>query len=312
MPKTKKKFPIQDMHSNGSYIISLNYYYNNLAERQLIDSPVSDELAENLEKDGYTNDVVASSFEAFTSEILKSINTQNVLRLEALLKLDFVYESEDKTLDDGGDIMKSKSYFKFAKVRPVLEAIFHDQIDSFITIILALINKNNEDLFHKFMHAIALTEFDDKDLYVWNDSIKKTTLILLNNLKKHAEKLGSKKANDLSIEKGSKLYALADSLVQNVEQHEAGQSQTLKASFETLLYKLTLKRSMHIEDGLLAQHHSKFQRGMMSLKGIGGRDLTKYVDLAKNNNSLFTPKTQSQKKVEKVEAAIFPVNHRRK
>lgn len=305
MPKTKKRFPISDTHSNGSYLVILDYYYNNISQCQLIDSPVSDDMAIKLENEGYSNDVVTSSFEAFTSEILKSINTENVVRLEALLKLEFVYDCNDKVLDDGGEITQLRSHFKFATVRPVLEALFHDQIDSFIEIILALINKNSKDLFQKFMHAIELTELDDKTLYIWNDTIKKTTLKLLNDLLKHAEKLGQKNANDLSIEKGSKLYELADTLVQNVEKHEAVQNETLKGSFETLLYKLTLKRNMHQQDDLLAQHHGTFQVGIQSLKRIGTRDSHNFVSLAKHNDSFFTPKTKSQKMVAKVEAALF-------
>lgn len=305
MAKTKKKFPIQDIHNNGTTFAIISYYYNNLSEQKLVDSSSSVLLEEKSEIDGYINDVVISNIETFTKEIIKSIITQNDVRLEALLKLDFVYECDDAESDDGGDIKKLRSYFKYATVRPVLEAFFHDQIDSFIEIILTLINKNNEALFQKFMHAINATELDNKNLYVWNDAIKKTTLKLLGDLRNHAEKLGDKKANDLSVEKGSKLYALTDSLVLNVQSHEGAQSQTLKTNFETLLYKLTLKRNMHQEDELLSQHQGAFQRGIMSLKAIGTRDSHNFVSLAKHNDSFFTQKTKSLKLVDKVEAAVF-------
>jgi hypothetical protein len=303
--KTKIKFPIKDIHSNGANLTVLNYYYNNLTEHKLVDESANVLSEEKLEIDGYVNDVVTSNFEEFTKEILKSINTQNDVRLEALLKLNFVYECDDATSDDGGDIMKLKKYFKKATVSPVLEAFFHDQIDSLIEIILALINKNNDLLFRKFIKAISKTELDNKNLYVWNDTIKTATLKLLDNLRNHAEKLGDKKANDLSVEKGSKLYALTDSLAQDVQAHEVAQTNTLKGYFETLLYKLTLKRRMHQEDELLSQHHGAFQRGIISLKAVGTRDSHNFVSLAKHNDSFFAPKTTSQKLLDKVEAAVF-------
>lgn len=305
MPKIKKKFPIQDTNSNGNFIAITNYYYNNFSVCKKLDESISEAHETQLASDGFYNEVITSSFDAFRSEIIKSINTQNVIYLEELLKLDFVYESSKRVWTEDNNILKPRLFYQSGVVRPILEAFFYDQVDAFVEIVLALINKNSEELYLCFNQAIQMTELYSKDLFEWNDAIKTETLTLLFELLKHAEKIGGKNKNDLSIEKGSRLYGMADSIIQDVQMHAAAQSDTFRKRFQNLHYKLTIKNSMHEDEELLAQHHGKIQRGLLSLSR-NKPNSQNYVNIGKSHHSLFVPKTKSQKQVEKVEAVLFP------
>jgi hypothetical protein len=309
MPKRKTEIEVYQCWDSQNGMDCSNIWYDPCGNSIWL-QPIEKEEAKYYGELGYTVGVRASDMAAIHIKLIIAIHNKEVEQIKHLLSRDFIYPEKISqvypNLDDRSKRSPEAKYEVYY-TRPIMEAIFHDNIAVFDSIIEAILAVNDADINQVLIESLARTDMSNHMLFGWNHSMRSLVLRQIAEIRAYGETLELHKVQDtLAAARGHQVIVLAHRLAEKIHALEISKLPRTKNEkmLHILKFKLELLMELHSKDETFMTHRG-YKRCITNILSIAfSVGIANLVKRSLSNEWLFFNKTTTQEKIDAVHHAL--------
>lgn len=306
MPKRKKL--IETYHSRGDQRgeNSASVWFNHCGESESIERGKVTDRGEWLKTQGFQVGVQPGYLDVIQNRLNAYIKEDDSANLKRLLQLDYIYPGViDRQSDGDNDHSRGEwdhTLYEVYWTRPILEALFVEKKIHLTAIIKSIILQDNPDIYAAFMESLQGTDIPARQVFAWDEAMKKNTIDQLNMLKQYGSRLSEK--DTYSMDKRKESLTIAEQLIDKIKDYQCAPASEQKALFKNLEFKLSVMSLLQSRDKTFEKHrgYKRIITNVLTILFTGG--LANFMNRMVTGNWMFFNKTTTQEKITNIQSAV--------